>query len=151
MQDSDNQPVLRFERRFDVKPDQVFDMLTDPAQMQAWWGENVEFYIDLRVGGEWTIVRKEGDEVYTATGEYLDVQRPSRLKYTYSMPQFSPNTDTITIDIEEKDGFSVVSFEQSGIDIAEELKALSPGETSASEAGWQQGFDLMAVAWEESS
>jgi Activator of Hsp90 ATPase homolog 1-like protein len=30
---------------------------------------------------------------------------------------------------------------------ANELRELPPGGTSASEAGWQQGFDLMAAAW----
>jgi uncharacterized protein YndB with AHSA1/START domain len=148
---TDDQPILRIVRRFDVPPATVFDTLTDPAQMRVWWGENTEFAIELRVGGQWTITRREGGEKYVATGEYLDIQRPSRLQYTYEMPQFSPNSDTITIEIEQKDGGSIVTFEQSGEDIANELRELSPGEISASEAGWQQGFDLMAAHWAKSA
>lgn len=66
------------------------------------------------------------------------------------MPQFSPNSDTISIDItpEGKGGCEVI-FVQSGPDIAEELKELSDGSVSESEKGWQQGFDLMAEAWEK--
>ena len=138
---------LRIERRFDVPPETVFDVLTDPAQMRVWWGDDTEFDIDLRVGGPWTITRREGGEEYVATGSYLEVERPSRLKYTFAMPQFSPNSDTITIRIEEAGGGSFVTFEHAGDDIAAELKDLPPGETSATEAGWQQGFDLMAAAW----
>jgi hypothetical protein len=37
-----------------------------------------------------------------------------------------------------------------GEDIASELRELAPGSRSASEEGWQQGFDLMAAAWERS-
>ncbi len=122
-------------------------MLTSPDRMGVWWGENVEFEIDLRVGGRWTITRFEAREKYVATGEYLDVRRPSRVKYTYAMPQFSPNTDTISIEIEQEDGWSIVTFEHAGEDIAAELRELPPGEKSATEAGWQQGFDLMAAHW----
>lgn len=146
-----DQPHLRIERRFDVPPETVFDVLTNPDQMPIWWGEGVEFDIDLSVGGHWTITRWEDGIEYVATGTYLEVERPSRLRYTFSMPQFSPNSDTITIRIEEDDQGSSLTFEHSGIDIAEELRNLPLGDTSASEAGWQQGFDLMVEAWSKAA
>lgn len=65
-----------------------------------------------------------------------------------AMPQFSPNSDTVSIEIEEDESGSVMTFIQSGKDIAAELRELPAGEKSASEEGWQQGFDLMAAAWE---
>ena len=104
--------------------------------------------LTLRVGGHWTIIRKEGEITYTATGEYLEVERPHKIRYTYEMPQFSPNSDTISIEItvDEKDG-CVLTFLETGEDIAKELQELSPGSVSESEKGWQQGFDLMAAAW----
>jgi len=144
-------PCLRIERRFDVLPETVFDTLTDPDQMRIWWGDDAEFDIDLRVDGQWTIIRREGGVKYLATGNYLKVERPSQLEYTFAMPQFSPNSDTITITIEEDNGGSFVTFEHSGDDIATELRDLPPGDTSATEAGWQQGFDLMAAAWSKSA
>lgn len=144
-------PCLRIERRFDVLPETVFDTLTDPDQMRIWWGDDSEFDIDLRVDGQWTIIRREGGVKYLATGNYLKVERPSQLEYTFAMPQFSPNSDTITITIEEDNGGSFVTFEHFGDDIAMELRDLPPGDTSATEAGWQQGFDLMAAAWSKSA
>ena len=85
------------------------------------------------------------------TGTYLEVERPSRLRYTFSMPQFSPNSDTITIRIEEDGQGCSVTFEHAGPGIAKELGDLPPGDTSATEAGWQQGFDLMVAAWSKSA
>lgn len=143
----DGQSLVRFERRFDVDREKVFDTLTKPDQMLVWWGDDAEIEVDLQVGGRWTIVRREDGVEYLATGEYLEVERPSLLKYTFGMPQFSPNSDTITITIDEEGDGSRVTFEHSGVDIASELRELKPGETSATEAGWQQGFDLMAAAW----
>lgn len=143
----DGQSLVRFERRFDVDREKVFDTLTKPDQMLVWWGDDAEIEVDLQVGGRWTIIRREDGVEYLATGEYLEVERPSLLKYTFGMPQFSPNSDTITITIDEDGDGSRVTFEHSGVDIASELRELKPGETSATEAGWQQGFDLMAAAW----
>ncbi len=142
-------PSLRIVRKFDVAPEVVFDTFTESESMRVWWTDQTTFDIDLRVGGRWTIIRREKETVYTATGEYLEIDRPHRLEYTYAMPQFSPNSDTISITIIPEETGCVVTFVQSGEDIASELRTLLPGSTSASEEGWQQGFDLMAAAWEK--
>ncbi len=144
------EPTLRIVRRFNVPPEVVFDVFTKPDAMLVWWTDDTVFEIDLRVGGHWTITREEGGETYVMTGEYLEVERPHRLRHTIAMPQFSPNSDTVTIDItpDGKGGCEVI-FEQSGPDIAAELLALPLGETSESEKGWQQGFDMMEAAWEK--
>jgi uncharacterized protein YndB with AHSA1/START domain len=141
------QPHLRIVRRFAVPAEVVFNTLTNPNDMPIWWGNDATFDIDLRVGGHWTIVRREGETVYTATGEYLAIERPHWLQYTFAMPQFSPNRDTISFQITPEEAGCVVTFVQAGEDTASELGELAPGATSASEAGWQQGFDLMAAAW----
>ncbi len=146
--ESNKKPTLRIVRKFDVAPEVVFDAFTEPESMRVWWTDDTTFDIDLRVGGRWKIDREEGGETYTMIGEYLEIERLHRLRFTIAMPQFSPNSDTITIDItpDGKDGCEVV-FVQSGKDIATELRELPPGEISESEKGWQQGFDLMEAAW----
>ncbi len=144
------QPSLRIVRKFDVAPEIVFDAFTKPEAMRVWWTDETSFDVDLRPSGRWTITRTEGDQTLTMTGEYLEVERPTRLRHTIAMPQFSPNSDTVTIEISEdgKGGCEVV-FTQSGPDIAEELKALPADTVSESEKGWQQGFDLMEAAWKK--
>ena len=145
---SDNQKTeklfLKITRSFPVAQEVIFDTFTKPAAMRVWWPEKTTFDIDLRVGGRWTIVRKEANTTYTATGAYLEVEHPHRLQYTYAMPQFSPKSDIITIDIEsDGKGGSTMTFVESGPDIAEELAALNPGDISESEKEWQRLFDLM--------
>ncbi len=143
----ENPLSLRIVRRFQVAPEKVFDALTNPDDMHIWWGNDATFDIDLRIGGKWKIVREENGVVYTATGEYLVIEKPERLVYTFAMPQFSPNSDTITFEIAATEDGCVVTFVQSGEETASELRDLPPGSTSRSEAGWQQGFDLMEAAW----
>lgn len=79
--------------------------------------------------------RRDGTD-YTAVGEYLEVDSPRRLVYTFSMPQFSPNSDTITIDIAPDGAGSVMTFTHSGIDIAAELSRFRPaGKADPNRAG----------------
>ena len=60
------------------------------------------------------------------------------------MPQFSPNSDTITIEIAPDGAGSVMTLTQEGGDIAKELRQLPPGEKSGSEQGWGKMFDGLA-------
>lgn len=139
---------LEMVRNMSATPEFVFDSFTKPDMMRAWWNETTTFSIDLRVDGEWVIERTEGQKAYTARGEYLQIDRPHKLQYTYSMPQFSPNTDIITLIIAEKpDGGCVATFTEIGVDIEAEVKELAPGVKSDSEKGWQQAFDLIELAW----
>lgn len=143
-------PYLQIVRKFEVPPEKVFDAFTEPEAMRVWWTEQTSFDIDLRVGGSWKIIRKEGGEVYTALGEYLEVKKPHRLVYSYAMPQFSSNVDTIFIDIASTGtSSSVLTFKQKGEDINTELQDLPAEGLSMSEVGWRKGFDLMAKAWEK--
>lgn len=61
----------------------------------------------------------------------------------------SVERDHIELKPNRKRALQVVTFEHAGEDIANELREVPPGSVSASEAGWQKGFDLMAAAWTE--
>ena len=146
---SDAPASIRIVYPFKVKPQVVFDAFTKPEAMKVWWTETTEFDIDLQIGGNWTITRTAGENVYVAKGKYIEIDPPNRLKYSYAMPQFSPNTDTITIDIvPDGAGGAILTYEVAGKDTASELAELKEGEVSQSEQGWRMGFDMMAAAWE---
>lgn len=141
---------LKITRQFDVAPEMAFDAFTLPEAMRSWWTDDTVFDMDLREGGNWTITRKEGKETYVMTGQFLEVKRPDKLRYTIAMPQFSPNSDIVTIEVApDGKGGCMVVFVQSGPDINAELEALPEGSVSESEKGWQQGFDLMEAAWKK--
>ena len=92
---------MRVEQNFDVPPEAEFDTRVEPELMRTWWGNDAEFEINLRTGGERQIVRFEPCERYLAKGYYLEVDRPSALRNIFGMPQFSPEAETISITIEE--------------------------------------------------
>ena len=139
---------LKIVRNFDVVPEKVFGAFTKPDEMIVWWTPDTEFDIDLQVGGQYSITRKEGEITYVMSGKYLEVGQPNKLKYTCAMLDFSPTTDTISIEIQpDGKGGSLLTFIQEGEGINEELKELTDGTISEREKGWNQGFDLMVKSW----
>jgi uncharacterized protein YndB with AHSA1/START domain len=87
---------LVMERVFDAPRELVWNVMNDPAQVSNWWGPRghtatVEA-MDLRVGGTWRWVghTPDGRDV-PFTGEYLEVDPPSKLVYTeiYDVPPFN--------------------------------------------------------------
>lgn len=150
MKDPNSTKSLKIVRQFNVPPQVVFDAFTQPESMRVWWTEDTIFDIDLRINGQWTITREEEGITYTMTGAYLEIDEPHRLRFSIAMPQFSPNSDIISIEIAARgDSGSRMTFIQTGKDIASELSDLPEGSISESEKGWQQGFDLMEEAWKK--
>jgi uncharacterized protein YndB with AHSA1/START domain len=67
---------------------------------------------DPRVGGTWEIVdRREGKD-YRAIGEYKVVEPPTKLVFTFKMPQFSDLEDDITVVIQPFELGSEMIFTQ---------------------------------------
>jgi uncharacterized protein YndB with AHSA1/START domain len=70
-------------------PERVFQALTDPHQMQQWWGQKNVYRItewkgDLRPGGKWSSVGVSADGTsFRVDGEYLEVNPPHRLVHTW--------------------------------------------------------------------
>lgn len=136
---------LRMTRRFDAAPERVFDAWTDPYWTKQWLftmptSESNDTALDVRVGGRWKMTDVREGVSYTAEGEYLEVDRPRRLVFTFAMLQFSPNADTITLDFAADGDGCVMTFTQSGTDIAREVEQTPEGEMGASEHGWTLMF-----------
>src|SRR5688572_21766991 len=124
--------VLRMTRRFEASPERVFDAWLNPETARKWLfvtpaDQTYTAEIDARVGGKWTITARRGGINYTASGEYLEIDRPRRLVFTFEMLQFSPNSDRITIEVAPSGTGCLLTFTQEGLDIAAELRQLPPG------------------------
>lgn len=132
----------RIERRFAAPPERVFAAWTDPALAGRWLfrggptSERGSTELDPRPGGRWTITdRREGTDD-TASGEYLEVEPPRRLVFTFAMLQFSANSDTITVELVADGDGTLMTFTQAGPDIADEVRQTAAGEEPGSATGW---------------
>lgn len=100
---------VRVTRRFSASAERVFDAWLDPDKVMQWMsvthrngmpGEMVRAEIDARVGGTFSFVdRRDGEEV-DHVGEYLEIDRPRRLVFTWSIPEVSLDADRVIVEIE---------------------------------------------------
>lgn len=100
----DERVTLRVTRRFSASAERVFDAWLDPERAGKWLfatptGQMVRVEIDGRVGGRFIFVdRRDGTDV-EHVGEYLELDRPRRLAFTFGVPMFSAEMTRVEIDI----------------------------------------------------
>jgi uncharacterized protein YndB with AHSA1/START domain len=133
--------ILRMTRRFDAAPERVFDAWLDPRVASKWLftspeSEKYEAQIDARIGGRYTITDRRGGKEYTGVGEYLEIDRPRRLVFTFAMPQFAPDVDRIIVEIVPDGAGCILTLTQQG---------LPPDYKEATKAGWGKMFDALAA------
>jgi uncharacterized protein YndB with AHSA1/START domain len=134
-----NDKTLRIERTFQAPADAVFAAWTSEEVMRRWWHvepgwETIEATVDLRVGGVVRVVMRdpEKDAEYGGAGHYTEIDRPTRLAFTWTWDA-DPRQTLIEIDFEEAGGSTTVSFTHS---LLWDEKAVSEHEY-----GWRKVFD----------
>ncbi|SOC06455.1 uncharacterized protein YndB with AHSA1/START domain [Ureibacillus xyleni] len=110
--------TLTMKREFDVAPEKVFDAWINPEMMRKWLftleGTNKVAQNTPQVGGTWEIVDHRGGKDYRAIGEYLEMDPPKKLVFTFKMPELSGNdlADTITVELKKLQQTSEMTFTQ---------------------------------------
>lgn len=68
-------------------PAAVFEALTDPQQLASWWGGELyrtfDWKLDVRPGGAWSVNTESPTGAQRVYGEFLRVEPPHRLAYTW--------------------------------------------------------------------
>lgn len=96
--------TLQVTRTFAYPAERVFDAWLDPAIACRFLfatpaGEMVRVEIDPHTGGKFLITRRDNGQDIEHVGEYLAIDRPRRLVFTFAVPKFSTQFTTVTIDI----------------------------------------------------
>ena len=95
--------ALVVERVLPASPDEVFDAWTTPSRMAAWMSPvgAAEAEVDLRVGGSFRVVMVEARLEHT--GEYLEIDPPSRLVFTWVSPFTGAEPSVVTVELHPHD------------------------------------------------
>lgn len=87
---------------FNISSDKIFEAWIDPEKVKKWMfpkGDIQRVEIDGSVGGSFSFVDlREGREI-DHRGEYLEIDRPKRLVFTWGIPKESPDAARVIIDI----------------------------------------------------
>lgn len=87
MIDSDPKRIVQ-ERLIAAPPAAVFDAWRDPESIRVWMCPDPEMSeasveVDFRVGGRFRIVMHGAEQDYDHTGEYVEIDPPRRLVFTW--------------------------------------------------------------------
>ncbi|MGH8061176.1 MAG: SRPBCC family protein [Pseudoxanthomonas sp.] len=99
---------VRVTRYFEASPESVFDAWLVPRTLGQWMfgprvrDENVvRLDVDPRVGGSFSLKVERNGELVDHVGQYLEIERPHRLVFTWSIKDDSNDAPSeVHIDIE---------------------------------------------------
>ena len=130
---------LVIERTFAAAQAMVFEAWTSPEVLRRWWGAGPDWTspaveIDLRPGGRYRLsMRGPSGVVRSVGGEYVEVDPPRRLVYTWAWESHGAENDAATL-------------------VTVEFREVSPGETAVilTHTGFADGErrDLHREGWE---
>ena len=102
-------------------------------------GQMTRVEIDPRPGGKFTIVRRDGEE-FEHVGEYLEIERPRRLVFTFGVPRLSPEFTRVAIEI---------SRTGSGCELTLIQKDVLPDYAERNDKGWTMILDSLGRALDD--
>jgi uncharacterized protein YndB with AHSA1/START domain len=139
--DSEQNATVKVIRHFSASPERVFDAWLDPDYAGKWLfatptGTMTRVEIDPRVGGKFTIVDRRDGEDIEHVGEYLEIDRPRRLVFTFGVPKFSSQFTRVIIDIIPS---------ETGCELTLTHEGVLPDYAERTEMGWGMILDGLAA------
>ena len=113
--------VVRIERTFAARAEDVFDAWTSPEVMRRWFHCAHDWTtpaaeVDLRVGGTIRVVMRKPDGTEAAAeGEFTLIDRPHRLVMTWTFADTPSNEQLIELTFSESEDETTVVMVNSGI------------------------------------
>ncbi len=129
--DGDVAQAVVVRRSIPLPRERVFAAWLDPSSLARWMcpgtvvGATAE--VDARVGGKFRIVMSHAHEQVEHTGEYLVIEPPSRLTFTWISVNTHHQPSVVTIELEAR-GAST--------DLTLTHRQLPPAKSDAHRRGW---------------
>jgi uncharacterized protein YndB with AHSA1/START domain len=137
--------ALHLERRLPAPRSRVFEACTQPEPLARWWGPrdftSPSLDLDVRVGGRYRIAMQPPEgELFHLTGEYLEIDPPSRLSYTFRWEEPDPDDreTVVTIALREAGDGTEMTVDQGPF--------ATEGRLALHEAGWTDGLERLERA-----
>lgn len=131
-------------------PQRVFAALTQPTAVTRWFGPHgftmPEIDFSLRVGGGYRFtMRPPEGEAFHLSGEFLEIDPPNRLAYTfrYEEPDPDDRETTVRLSVVPVGDATEVSLSQGEFATAARLEL--------HRAGWTDSFDKLRTVVESSA
>jgi uncharacterized protein YndB with AHSA1/START domain len=96
--------TLRLRRELPAPRPVVFGACVEPDELAQWWGPHgfttPQIELDLRVGGGYRFGMQPPDgELFHLSGEFLAIEPPARLVYTFRWEEPDPDDRETVVDL----------------------------------------------------
>jgi uncharacterized protein YndB with AHSA1/START domain len=120
-----------------ARPETVWELLTDPAEATRWMGLTADF--DLRPGGTYRVEVLSGN---VARGEFVEIDPPRRLVYTFGWEQgvseVASGSSTVEFELIPTSGGTILQLRHYGLP--------TPDSAGSHGHGWDHYLERLAVA-----
>lgn len=123
---------VRFERRYDASPDELWSALTEPERLGRWLADVAE--LELRVGGRFLLQWQEGDGTQETDGTILAFEPGRLLELNWTYPG---EPDSVARFELRPDGEGTI--------LVLDHRGLPPGAIAGYGAGWHSHLDSLAA------
>ena len=136
-----DKPQVRIERVLPAQIQDVFDAWTDPARMTEWLSPvgHAEVEVDLRVMGRFKVSMIGETTRIEHTGEYLVVNPPCELSFTWQSPYTGSEPSVVTVLLEAEG-------EETRIVLTH--RRLPKGQVDPHTQGWEAMIERLTVLLE---
>ncbi len=140
MESTTESVTIERELVIDASPETVWEFLVDPDKAVLWMGMSASF--DARPGGEYRVEVIPG---HTAAGEFVELDPPHRLVYTWGWEpgedgaaSVPPGASTVEIELVPSGGETALRFTHRDLP--------SPASAESHGHGWDHYLGRLAVA-----
>jgi uncharacterized protein YndB with AHSA1/START domain len=121
---------VRFERRYDATPDEIWSALTEPERLGRWLADVAE--LELRVGGRFLLRWSDGEGTQETDGTILALEPGRLLELNWTYPG---EPDSVARFELEPDGDGTI--------LVLDHRGLPPGSIAGYGAGWHSHLDSL--------
>lgn len=128
---------ITVDHHFNAAQAKVWAAWTDPAVVRLWWGSDPDGVVtsaalDVRPGGRFVISFQDSSgDLHTSTGEYLRVEEPTELEFTWSWLNETNPPSRVNVAFEGDDAGTRMRF------VHEDLRGMSEHDYAK---GWRRTF-----------